>query len=166
MDQLLFGNQLFKKRRRLRPREWKVVGVGETPPPEEMSLINTPASAVEYWQKNIATMPYFNADCECLAVLLLNTKHRVRGHHLVSIGSLNETAAHPREIFRVAVAAAAYCVVLMHNHPSGEVEPSDTDRKLTKRIQEAGELLQIDVRDHVIVGHNRHFSFRDSGLLE
>ena len=165
MDQTNFDNRLLRKQRRRRPREWKVVSVRECPPPEEMILVNTPDHAVDYWRQNIATMPWFNPDCECLAVLILNTKLRVRGHHLVSIGSLNETSAHPREIFRVAVAAAAYCVLLMHNHPSGEVEPSNADRRLTKRVQEAGELLQIEVRDHVIVGHNRLFSFRDSGAL-
>ena len=165
MDQLRFDNQLLKRRRRNRPREWKVVGVGECPPPEEMSLVNTPEQAVTYWRNHIATMAHYNPDCECLAVLILNTKYRVRGHHLVSIGSLNETAAHPREIFRVAVAAAGYCIVLMHNHPSGEPEPSDMDKRLTRRVKEAGELLQIEVRDHVIVGHQRFFSFRQAGMM-
>lgn len=164
-DQLVLYNRLFKKQRRRRLCEWKVVSVRECPAPEDLSLVNTPTTAVAYWHAHIATAPHFSPDCECLAVLVLNTKLRVRGHHVVSIGGLNETQSHPREIFRVAIAAAGYSIVLMHNHPSGEPEPSDADRRLTKRVSEAGALLQIEVRDHIIVGHHRHFSFREAGML-
>jgi DNA repair protein RadC len=98
-------------------------------------------------------------------VLLLNTKHRIRGHHLVSIGSLNETVAHPREVFRAAVIGAAYGVVLMHNHPSGEPRPSEADKQMTRLLANAGQMLRIPVLDHVIIGSPDYFSFREAGIL-
>lgn len=147
------------------PKEWKVVSLRECPTPEDMLCVNEPSDALAYWEHHIATAPHFNPDCECVAVLLLTTRLRVKGHQIVSIGVLNEAMAHPREVFRLAVAGAAYGIVLMHNHPSGEVTPSEADRAITKRIREAGEILRITVHDHVIVGHQRYFSFRESGLM-
>ncbi|MBX7208544.1 MAG: hypothetical protein K1X78_09550 [Verrucomicrobiaceae bacterium] len=161
----LFSALLPGRRIRSQPKEWKVVSLRECPSPEEMIRINQPSDALAYWQKHIATTPQFNPDCECVVVLLLNTKLRVKGHQVVSVGTLNEAMAHPREVFRVAVMGAACAIVLMHNHPSGETDPSSADRALTRRIREAGEILRIEVHDHVIVGHQRYFSFRESGLL-
>ncbi len=150
---------------RTKPKEWKVVSLRECPTPEEMMCVNQPSGALAYWQQHIATAPHFNPDCECVAVLLLNSRLRIKGHQIVSVGVLNEAMAHPREVFRLAVTASAYGIVLMHNHPSGEVDPSSADRALTKRVREAGEILRIEVHDHVIVGHQRYFSFRESGLM-
>lgn len=158
------------KPRRRRPgkaksaHEWKIISVRETAP-DELPCCVTPNDAVEYWRRHITSAPHFNPECECFAVLLLNTKRRVRGHHLVSIGALNETMAHPREVFRAAVIGAAYGVVLMHNHPSGDPSPSDADRRTTTRLIESGRILQIEVVDHIIVGHQRHCSFREMGRL-
>ncbi len=154
-----------RRRRAARAYEWKVVAVRQCPSPDELLHCDTPAQAVEYWRGNIATAPHFTAECECFAALLLNTKFRVRGHHLVSIGSINETMAAPREVFRAAVIAGAYAVVLVHNHPSGDPTPSDGDRQITKVIADAGRILRITVTDHIIIGHNRHCSFREAGLL-
>jgi DNA repair protein RadC len=98
--------------------------------------------------------------------LMLNTRLRVLGHYLVSIGSMNESIVHPRDVFRAAVAIGAFSVVLMHNHPSGDPSPSSADRCMTKRIKEAGEILRIGLLDHVIVGASgRYFSFRSAGLV-
>lgn len=144
--------------------EWKIVAVRETAS-DTMLECSTPEHAVEYWRRHIATAPMFNPDVECFAVLLLNIKHRIRGHHLVSIGALNETVAHPREVFRAAVIAAAYGVVLMHNHPSGDPTPSQADLQTTRRLQSSGEILQIRVIDHVVVGDKRHVSLRESGII-
>lgn len=127
--------------------------------------MDTPVKAVEYWHRHIATTPHFNADVECVAVLVLNTRLRITGHHLVSIGSLNEAMAQPREVFRVAIIAAAHAIVLMHNHPSGDSSPSPADVALTRRIRECGQILRIELCDHVIVGHQRYFSFVESSLI-
>ena len=97
--------------------------------------------------------------------LTVNTQNRVTGHHLVSIGSLNETVVHSREVLRAAVAMNAWAVVLVHNHPSGGVNPSDADKRMTDRLAKAADILQIKLLDHVIVAAKQRFSFREAGLL-
>ena len=108
--------------------------------------------------------------CESLRVLLLDTRHGLLGEREVSRGSLNESIAHPREIFRPALERGAYAIAVAHNHPSGDPTPSEADRRLTRRLAEAGALLQIPLVDHVIIGTARgnlppYFSFREAGLL-
>lgn len=130
-----------------------------------MPLCDTPVSAANYWRAHVVSAGYFNPDVECFVALLLTTKNRIKGHHLVSIGSLNETIAHPREVFRAAVMCAAYSVILMHNHPSGDPSPSEADMRMTRVLAEAGKILRIHVVDHIIIGHNRHVSLREAGIL-
>ena len=161
----LFGEPPIQKARCQQSHEWKVISLRECPVPESLTQISAPDSAVGYWHRHIATAPQFQTDCECVVVLILNTRLRVKGHHFVSVGTLNEAMAHPREVFRIAIMEAAYGIVLMHNHPSGEPDPSQADVNLTSRIRDAGKLLQITVCDHVIIGQNRHFSFKEHGLL-
>ena len=102
---------------------------------------------------------------EHFLVLLLNARHEVIGRETVSIGSLNASIVHPREVFRPALIASAAAVVLVHNHPSGDPEPSEEDLSITKRLVEAGELLGIGVLDHVIVASRGVISFRSRQLL-
>jgi DNA repair protein RadC len=104
-------------------------------------------------------------DQEVFVALLLNSKHRLKpnGCRIISVGTLTASLCHPREVFRPAVHAAAAGIILAHNHPSGEPEPSAEDRELTKRLREAGEILGIRVLDHVILGADRHWSFVDAG---
>lgn len=102
--------------------------------------------------------------------ILLDTKLRPFGYHVVSVGTINETIAHVRETVRAAIIGAAYGVVLMHNHPSGDPQPSGADRRMTATMREASNLLQINLIDHVIYGTAEdgrlpYFSFRDAGLL-
>lgn len=98
--------------------------------------------------------------------LLLDTKNRVIRDETVSIGSLTASLVHPRDTFTSAVRESAAAVIFVHNHPSGDVRPSQEDILLTKRLVQAGELLGIRVLDHVIVGNDGHFSFRDNGLID
>ena len=102
---------------------------------------------------------------EHFLVLLLNARHEVIGRETVSIGSLNASIVHPREVFKPAVLASAASVVLVHNHPSGDPEPSEEDLTITKRLVQAGELLGIQVLDHVIVAARGVVSFRSRQLL-
>jgi DNA repair protein RadC len=107
---------------------------------------------------------------ESLRVLLLDTRHGLLEEKEISRGSLNESIAHPREIFRPAIAKGAYAIAVAHNHPSGDPQASEADRRLTRRLAEAGTLLQIPLVDHVIIGakrgeHSPYFSFREAGLL-
>ena len=103
------------------PKEYKVVALRDCPVPEQMQICEEPQQVVDYWQMHIATHPYFNPDCECLVVLLLNTRRRVKGHHLVSIGTMDTLLVHPREIFRTAIISSASAIALAHNHPSGVI---------------------------------------------
>jgi DNA repair protein RadC len=82
----------------------------------------------------------------------LNTRRHIKGHQLVSIGILDTILVHPREVFRIAVIAGAAAVVIMHNHPSGDPTPSEADVKATRDLIRAGQLMKIDVVDHVILG--------------
>jgi len=129
----------------LNPKEFKVVALRDCPVPESMLICETPDQAADYWRLHIATHPYFNPECECMAVLLLNTRRRVKGHQLVSIGTLDTILVHPREVFRVAVVSSAAAVVLMHNHPSGDPTPSEADIKVTRDLIRAGQLMKIEV---------------------
>jgi DNA repair protein RadC len=100
-----------------------------------------------------------------LAVLLLNIRRRVRGHHLVSIGTMDTILVHAREVFRAVVIGSASVVVLIHNHPSGDPTPSEVDIKVTRDLIRAGQLLKIDVLDHIIVGNPKHSSLRNLGYF-
>jgi DNA repair protein RadC len=102
---------------------------------------------------------------EHFVVLLLNARHEVQARQTVSIGSLNASIVHPREVFRPAVVHAAAAVVLVHNHPSGDPEPSEEDLSITKRLVSAGELLGVTVLDHVIVAGRGFVSLRARNLL-
>jgi DNA repair protein RadC len=146
-------------------KEYKIVALRECPLPEQMRICDTPETAADYWRLHIATNPYFNPDCECFVVLLLNTRRRVKGHQLVSIGTLDTILVNPREVFRAAIISAAAAIILMHNHPSGEPNPSEADIKVTRDLIRAGQLLKIEVLDHVIIGRPNHCSLRELGYF-
>ena len=111
-------------------------------------------------------VPQFGAlPVEHFGLLLLDTKHRVTRTTLVSVGTLDASIVHPREVFRAAAIAGAAAIVLFHNHPSGDPAPSDDDIALTKRLVRAGDLMGITVLDHVIVAENRYASLRERGDL-
>jgi DNA repair protein RadC len=130
-----------------------------------MHLCDTPQKAADYWRLIIAPTPTFNPECECFVVLMLNTRRRVRGHQLVTIGTLDTLLVHPREVFRGAIIAGAAAIILMHNHPSGEPTPSEADVKLTRDLIRAGQLIKIEILDHVIVGNPNHCSLRELGYF-
>jgi DNA repair protein RadC len=96
---------------------------------------------------------------------MLNTRRRVKGHVLASIGTMDTLLIHPREVFRTTVIAAAAAVVLMYNHPSGEPEPSRADIKVKWDLIRAGQLMKIEVLDHVIMGTERFQSLRTLGYF-
>jgi len=107
---------------------------------------------------------------ESLRVILLDTRYHLIRVEEVSIGSVNESIAHPRDVFRPALVASAYAVIVVHNHPSGDASPSQTDHSLTRRLAEAAELLQIKLLDHIIIGAPAegspgYFSFKEAGVL-
>jgi DNA repair protein RadC len=146
-------------------KEYKVVALRECPLPESLRVCETPDNAADYWRLHVATNPYFDPDRECLVVLMLNTRRRVKGHQLVTIGTMDTLLVHPREVFRGAVIASAAAVVLMHNHPSGDPTPSEADIKITRDLIRAGQLMKIEVLDHVIIGNPGKSSLRESGYF-
>jgi len=108
---------------------------------------------------------------ESLRVVLLDTRYQLMRVEEISLGSLDQSIAHPREIFRPALIYSAFAVIVAHNHPSGDPTPSEADRRLTRRLKEAAELLQITLLDHVIIGapgcggRPGYVSFKELGLL-
>ena len=129
-------------------------------PTGDRAQMTSPRAVAEYLLPQ-----YGNRRVEQFGVLLLDTKHRVLRSTVLSIGTLDASIVHPREIFREAVAGNAAAIVLFHNHPSGDPEPSREDTRLTERLVAAGVLMGINVIDHVILGDARYFSFREKGTL-
>jgi DNA repair protein RadC len=145
------------------PYEYKVTPLRECPTPENIQICETPDQAAEYWKLHIATHPHFNPECESLVVLLLNVRKKIKGHQLVSIGTQDTILVHPREVFRLAVTTAAHAIILMHNHPSGESQPSEADIKVTRDLIRAGQVLKIEVLDHIVMGNGNRSSLRELG---
>ncbi len=98
---------------------------------------------------------------EYFLILHLDSKNRVIKDETVSIGTLNASLVHPREVFKSAIKENANSIILVHNHPSGDPSPSEEDKQITERLFDAGELLSIKVLDHVIIGNDGYYSFRD-----
>ncbi len=103
---------------------------------------------------------------EQFVAVLLDTKLRILREVQIATGSLSEAVVHPREVFRPAVRDSASKVIFVHNHPSGDPEPSEQDRVLTARLCQAGALVGIDVLDHMIIGRDSYYSFMEQGLID
>lgn len=146
-------------------KEYKVVSLRECPLPADMSRCDTPDFAADYFRKHVATSPNYNPEVENMVVLLLNTRRKVKGHLIISTGTLDTLLVHPREVFRAACIASASAVVLMHNHPSGESTPSEADIKVTWDLIKAGQILKIEVLDHVVMGNGERTSLRELGYF-
>lgn len=102
---------------------------------------------------------------EMFLTLHLDGKNRIMAMDMVSIGSLNQSIVHPREVFKTACLSNAAALILIHQHPSGDPAPSSEDVSITRRLKEAGEIMGIRVLDHVIVGDGTYFSFTEGGML-
>lgn len=147
------------------PHEFKVVPLRECPTPQAMHLCDSPNLAADYWRRHVVANPMFNPETECLVVLMLNTRRRIKGHYFVSIGTADTLLTHPREIFRLAIMVSASAIILAHNHPSGDPTPSEADIRVTRDIARAGQLLKLELLDHIILGNPRHLSLRELGYL-
>jgi DNA repair protein RadC len=102
---------------------------------------------------------------ENFIILCLNTKNKIAGVHTVSIGSLNASIVHPREVFKAALLNNASGIICLHNHPSGDPEPSREDIEITHRLVNAGNILGIKVLDHIIIGDGRYISLKEQGMM-
>ena len=104
---------------------------------------------------------FIGVDKEHFMILHLDSKNKIIKDEIVSIGTLNSSLIHPREIFKSAIKESANTVIVVHNHPSGDPEPSLEDKTITKKLFDAGELLGIKVLDHVIIGKDKFYSFKE-----
>ena len=148
------------------PKEYRVVALRECPTPKELMLCDTPNKVAEYWNLHLRIHPYVSPDCENFVVLFLNTRRCIKGHHLVSIGILDTLLVHPREVFRIAIIAGGVsAIILAHNHPSTDPTPSEADIKVTRDLIRAGQILKIEVLDHIIIGGSRYLSLREQGYF-
>jgi DNA repair protein RadC len=105
------------------------------------------------------------SDREKFICLHLNSKNRIISYEVVSIGSINMSVVHPREVFKGAILSNATCIICLHNHPSGDPTPSEGDIGITERLNKAGNILGIKVLDHIIISREASFSFSESGLI-
>jgi DNA repair protein RadC len=120
--------------------EFKVLTLRETPLELAHHTIDTPDQAADYWRTHIPKDPRHNPEVECFYVLCLSVRKKPLGYSIVSTGTLDTILVHPREVFRPAIIAAAACIVLFHNHPSGDPTPSEADIKVTRDLVRGGQL--------------------------
>ncbi len=124
------------------------------------TVVRTPQDASDLVMEHLRYL-----DREVMRLLLLDSKHQVIATPVVSVGTLNASMVHPREIFKECIRRSAAAVIAVHNHPSGDPSPSSEDIKVTKRLFQAGEILGIDLLDHIIIGDNRFVSMKEAGFL-
>lgn len=135
-------------------------------PRSDLPVIDERASLKSPREAAAFLLPIFEKEpTEVFVAVFLTRKHGLIGFHEVSRGTLDGTLAHPREIFRAAYLANAGGIILAHNHPSGDPMPSPDDVALTSRLKQAGDILGVDVLDHVIVAEGRYYSFKEGGRL-
>lgn len=136
--------------------------VRDAPPDNMPRTIDGAEQAVRLWE---AVLGSRDLDREHFVAVFLDARHNVNGVHVVSVGSLSASIVHPREVFKGALLANAGGLVVMHNHPSGDPEPSPEDVAVTRRLRQAGELLGVDVLDHIVVTPRSFVSLKARGCL-
>ncbi len=122
-------------------------------------VITTASSAYKYLNE------YHHLDREHFIAITLDGSSRVINTHIVSIGTLNQSLVHPREVFYPAIKDKAAAIIIAHNHPSGQLFPSRADKQVTTRLKEAGKLIGIDIVDHIILSPDGYYSFQESDDL-
>ena len=108
---------------------------------------------------------YRHLDREHFIAITLDGASRVIDTHIISIGTLNQSLVHPREVFHPAIKDKAAAIIIAHNHPSGQLSPSRADRQITKRLKDAGKLIGIDIVDHIILAAEGYYSFQDENEI-
>lgn len=158
-------------RTKLAGSEFKVMRLQEESLFTESAILDTPKVALEYIRDLLPNALRYSPDTENLGVVLLNTRKRVIGMEIVSNGTLNTLLVHQREVFRSAIILGAAGIILFHNHPSGDPTPSEADIRFTRDLMRGGQLLAIDIVDHLILGRKTterpydYFSLREGGYF-
>lgn len=128
--------------------------------PQERITIRSPKDVADYLMED---MRYLKQ--EYFIALLLNTKNQIINKEEISVGTLNSSVIHPREVFKPAIKKSVSAIIIVHNHPSGDPTPSREDIEVTKRLAKAGEILGIDILDHVIIGDLKYVSLKEKGIF-
>ena len=127
--------------------------------------VRTPSQIAELWGLLVETAGWYQEDKEHFVVFMVDAKNRLKALNLFSLGLLDASLIHPREVFRPAIGYAAAAIVVAHNHPSGDAIPSAADIRITRELIEAGNIVDIKIMDHVILGKDCHSSLREDGLV-
>lgn len=135
---------------KLNGSEFKVMRLNDAG--RDCNACDTPEAIVNYLTPQLKDSLRYNTDTENLIVVCLNTRRKPIGFEVISNGTLDTLLVHPREIFKAAILMNASAIVVAHNHPSGDPTPSEADIKITRDLIRAGQLMRIDVLDHVILG--------------
>jgi DNA repair protein RadC len=130
----------------------------------EKAELSNPQAVAEHLHKILEKLDRLERNKEHFFLISLNTRNRVKFVELVSIGTVNTTLIHPREVFRRSIIRGAASVIVCHNHPSGNCEPSQEDINITLRLVEAGKIIGIEVLDHVIIG-TKSVSMKEKGII-
>lgn len=130
---------------------------------KESQIVETPEAVAKFASR----IGLHQQEQEHLIAVVLDTKNQIKGYYTVSIGLIDKSCAHAREVFRFSILLAASKVILLHNHPTGDTTPSRQDIATTKQLVQAGEVIGIQVIDHIIVGEDKsYFSFQQGGLMK
>ena len=144
---------------------FEIMALRDEVPFQDKFLVDAPDKVFEYFKQAIKGKSGFKQDIENFIVLFVNSRRRVIGHEIVSHGTLDMLLVHPREVFKAAIVMNAQAIIVMHNHPSGDSAPSEADIRVTRDLIRAGQLLKIEVLDHVIVGDNNKTSLKEMGYF-
>jgi len=143
--------------------EFKIMRLNESPVDE--SPLEQPESVARYLLPQLAESVVYRPDVENFIIIHLNTRKRPIGFEIISQGTLDTLLVHPREVFKSACIANSASIILAHNHPSGDPHPSEADIKVTRDLIRAGQLMKIEVVDHIILGQCRQLSLREQGYF-
>lgn len=127
---------------------------------KEKKKIRSPLDVVDYFMADMRKLKK-----EHFKITMLDTKNHIIGVEEVSVGNLNSSIVHPREVFKAAIKRSSSSIILVHNHPSGDPSPSKEDINITKRLVDCGDILGIRVLDHIIIGDMRHISLKEMDIL-
>lgn len=141
--------------------EVKIMVVKES---ENKYTMGMPEDIKAFWENEIKKASWFQDEKEHFVVLIMDTSNQIKTYNLVTMGLIDRSIIHPREVFRPAIIAGATKIIVCHNHPSGQTEPSEDDIAITKKLVDAGEIIGIKIVDHIIIG-NGLYSFLMNGKL-
>ena len=127
---------------------------------EHKKKVTSPLDIVDFF---MADMQYLKR--EHFKIVMLDTKNHIIGVEEISVGNLNSSIVHPREVYKQAIKRSSASIILVHNHPSGDPTPSREDINITRRLMESGEILGIRVLDHIVIGHKKHISLKEMDIL-